>query len=774
MANYNFLKEAKVWFVPISETGVEEGLTLTSSQAHLATIYTGAGSGFHSSQAILPTLMAGEAVLPSSFSNTNECLFEHGGTGAGCWIGVVTENGQKFFYARAGGGNPTTDINTNSNCVVAKTLISNIPEFDNQSHTVAWEFHPTNGTVKLWIDNRPVFNEVTSDKSAFASNKWTGGNIGSWGKGLDSIAGRAAAVEADFYTPWSGTITSPLRVYSNQLVLDRNNHGVPILLDVESNLQFNQTFTDNAYSQKTLHEPTKFFEASNINKANPADVSFTLPLYEENDFAPVYECLRELNSNNGLKQFDLYIQMPNDLYYINKCVVKSGSFLIERDKPLRLQIQAQGSQLKRYGSTEGAKHTSAFNSLTRSSTKTHQVFTDHLEASVEGTSLDCLFSVSAELQNNIEWVENKTLNKSIDLNTSDFSHFNLVDTTSTYTPAQAASQNDSVGQYIGSAPTSPDKDIYIGSVTWAADRSYFDIGIDININSLDNAIYFKLFFDSNKISTQTITKHLDNGSFAALTSENISDNTFSAQGYDKRNMVDYSALNNDMPTEGGNAVTFPYTMFTYRFNVVGGATGATSFLWDGTNDYSFPNTAGGGDTFSLNITSISAEPSHLSINGSTGVVTFNNGGNSTKSSYSYRVEAISSSGAVLESTNYTISSTGSLSNSDTVATAVYTGPVSDGTIFPEKALVKDRKFTGSVGQYVTDSTSHKYVQTHKTGVPIVIKTGKDSTTGFQFNIGQCTFTNRNTVADAFTQSFDWKMNDAGSNTISSIIKINNA
>ena len=538
-------------------------------------------------------------------------------------------------------------------------------------------------------------------------------------------------------------------------------------------LQFNQTFTDNAYSQKTLHEPTKFFEASNIKKANPADVSFTLPLYEENDFAPVYECLRELNSNNGLKQFDLYIQMPNDLYYINKCVVKSGSFLIERDKPLRLQIQAQGSQLKRYGSTEGAKRTSAFNSLTRSSTKTHQVFTDHLEASVEGTSLDCLFSVSAELQNNIEWVENKTLNKSIDLDTSDFSHFNLVDTTSTYTPAAAASQNDSVGQYIGSAPISPDRDIYIGSVTWAADRSYFDIGIDLNANSLVNEVYYKLYFDSNKITTQSITKHMDNGSFASLTFENISDNTFSA-GYDKRNLVDYSAINSDMPTEGGSAVTLPYTMFTYRFNVVGGATGATSFLWDVNNSTSSPITTGGGDTFSINITSTSAEPSHLSINAATGVVTFNNGGNSTKSNYSYRVEAISSTGAVLESTNYTISSTGSLSNSDTVATAVYTGPVSDGTIFPEKALVKDRKFTGSVGQYVTDSTSHKYVQTHKTGVPIVIKTGKDSTTGFQFNIGQCTFTNRNTVADAFTQSFDWKMNDAGSNTISSIIKINNA
>jgi len=769
MANYNFLKEAKVWFVPISETGVEEGLTLTSSQAHLATIFTGAGSGFHSSQAILPTLMAGEAVLPSSFSNTNECLFEHGGSGAGCWIGVVTENGQKLFYARAGGGNSNTDVNTNGNCIVAKTLISNIPEFDNSSHTVSWEFHPTNGTLKLWIDNRPIFNEVTSDKSAFISNKWTGGNQGSWGKGLLAIAGRASAVEADFHTPWSGTITSPLRVYSNQIALDINNQGVPILLDVESNLQFNQTFTDNNYSQKTLHEPTKFFEASNIKKANPADISFILPIYEENDFAPVYECLRELNSNNGLKQFDLYIQLPNDLYYINKCVVKSGSFLVERDKPLRLQIQAQGSQLKRYESTEAPKYTSAFNSLTRSSTKTHQVFTDHLEASIAGTSLDCLFSISAELQNDVEWIENKTIQKSFNIDNNVHSTWKLIDNTSGYA---AQTNDDTTGQYIGSAPSGSDIDIYIGSLTWAADRSYIDVDLDINPHSGfsgTSSILFSLHFDSNKLgTTTTVTSHLDNadGPTQALPSS-------TRPGYDKRFLVDYLDFSgSDLPEDNGSTVTsYPYTMFTLRFNIPNTAVGTTSFFWEGApgGNKTHPNNITG-DTYSLNFTA----EEHLTINPASGVVTFNNNGFTTKSSYSYSVQSLSSSGKVLSTTNHTITSTGGLSNGDTVYTALETQDSSLTTIFPQKAILKTRKLAGSVGQYITDSTSHKYVQTHKTGVPIVIKTGKNSTTGFQFDIAQCTFTNRNTVADAFTQSFDWKMNDAGSNTLSSIIKINNA
>jgi hypothetical protein len=42
---------------------------------------------------------------------------------------------------------------------------------------------------------------------------------------------------------------------------------------------------------------------------------------------------------------------------------------------------------------------------------------------------------------------------------------------------------------------------------------------------------------------------------------------------------------------------------------------------------------------------------------------------------------------------------------------------------------------------------------------MVIKAGESATQGFQFDLEKCTFTNRNSVSEVFTQSYDWKMND---------------
>ena len=82
----------------------------------------------------------------------------------------------------------------------------------------------------------------------------------------------------------------------------------------------------------------------------------------------------------------------------------------------------------------------------------------------------------------------------------------------------------------------------------------------------------------------------------------------------------------------------------------------------------------------------------------------------------------------------------------------------DTSMYPSSFTLQKRILSGSVGQYVL-SNFNSDVQSWKTGVPIVIKAGKSATQGFQFNLLNCSFTNRNNVADVFTQSYDWKMND---------------
>jgi len=82
----------------------------------------------------------------------------------------------------------------------------------------------------------------------------------------------------------------------------------------------------------------------------------------------------------------------------------------------------------------------------------------------------------------------------------------------------------------------------------------------------------------------------------------------------------------------------------------------------------------------------------------------------------------------------------------------------DNSMYPSDFTLNKRILSGSIGQYVL-STFNSDVQSWKTGVDMVIKAGESATQGFQFDLEKCTFTNRNSVADVFTQSYDWKMND---------------
>jgi len=93
------------------------------------------------------------------------------------------------------------------------------------------------------------------------------------------------------------------------------------------------------------------------------------------------------------------------------------------------------------------------------------------------------------------------------------------------------------------------------------------------------------------------------------------------------------------------------------------------------------------------------------------------------------------------------------------------------SMYPSNFTLEKRILSGSVGQYVTD-TFNADVQTWKIGVPIIIKAGESATQGFQLDLTNCSFTNRNSVEDVFTQTYDWKMNDNPTD-LGSKLKFNN-
>jgi hypothetical protein len=168
-------------------------------------------------------VFAGEVELPSSFTQT-ECLWEHGGTSTGSWLGVSKILDTYYLRFRAGEGSPFVQDNTPNDICLQNVAISSIPEFDGNTHTVVFSIKPNGGTFKsrilLWIDGREVIN--TQKTTELETGGWSAGGAGGWGAGFGSIAGGTAVTDGgttqyQAATAWSGTIASPLRYYANQL-----------------------------------------------------------------------------------------------------------------------------------------------------------------------------------------------------------------------------------------------------------------------------------------------------------------------------------------------------------------------------------------------------------------------------------------------------------------------------------------------------------------------------------------------------------------------------
>jgi len=136
------------------------------------------------------------------------------------------------------------------------------------------------------------------------------------------------------------------------------------------------------------------FEGSVINKANAANFKFTAPALKEADYAILHTLL--LNASS----FDLYVQTEADTFKIETAVITNGSFVIERSRPLSIEIQGEGGKL-----TRGATLTGTLQS--RSSTKNYTI--PVLDITLNGAALSNIVGVTMELQNEVEWTPYTTV-----------------------------------------------------------------------------------------------------------------------------------------------------------------------------------------------------------------------------------------------------------------------------------------------------------------------------------------------------------------------------
>lgn len=178
-------------------------------------------------------------------------------------------------------------------------------------------------------------------------------------------------------------------------------------LHTMKDVTFSQTFSQEGVAKRTLHSPNNLFDGSVIQKANPADFSFTLYMVDEtstHQHLPL-DLLLDYNGNS-LKQFTLYFVYENNstpVYYkIENAVFTGGTFTIPRAGIMTVGLSGQGTKLTRteasWSNTDGSYD----------STPSFAVSKEFI-VSVAGNTLDNIQGASLEVQNNISWTENNTI-----------------------------------------------------------------------------------------------------------------------------------------------------------------------------------------------------------------------------------------------------------------------------------------------------------------------------------------------------------------------------
>jgi hypothetical protein len=164
-----------------------------------------------------------------------------------------------------------------------------------------------------------------------------------------------------------------------------------------NDISFGQSFKENSFPVKTLHNQSGF-EASSINQANPADFSFNTPLLKEERHKVVFDRLLDYAT------FDLYITSGQDVFKLDKCVIQDGTFEINKSKPLRLSISGEASKLSKIsGVVPGTLQTDG-------TTTTTYIVPKIVTLTLGGTDIsDSVTALTLEVQNDANWDKYNTI-----------------------------------------------------------------------------------------------------------------------------------------------------------------------------------------------------------------------------------------------------------------------------------------------------------------------------------------------------------------------------
>lgn len=184
-------------------------------------------------------------------------------------------------------------------------------------------------------------------------------------------------------------------------------------IEIYSDISASQTFDEQGYKRKTLHNLTDMHDYAVVNNANVANFSFTTPILNITTTPIVLSLAREYSSGN-ITSFDIYIQSDNVIYKLTKCAIDGITFNIEMRSILTLSVSGTASKLSKFGNvgsvTIPVGTSGIFTPVLGTGNKYASI--DKMSVAIDGNSLDSIAAINIDLKNEISWYESKTIQQS--------------------------------------------------------------------------------------------------------------------------------------------------------------------------------------------------------------------------------------------------------------------------------------------------------------------------------------------------------------------------
>lgn len=183
-----------------------------------------------------------------------------------------------------------------------------------------------------------------------------------------------------------------------------NQHSIEIYSDITAS----QTFDEQSYKRKTLHNLTHLHEHAIVNNANVANFSFTTPLLDVAT-TPIVLTLASDYSTGNIVSFDIYIQSDNIIYKLTESVIESLTFNLEQNSILTISVSGTASKLAKFGNVGAVTIPGTPFSI---GTKYYSAI-DRMSISINGSVLDSVAAINMDLKNEIDWSGSTTIHDAV-------------------------------------------------------------------------------------------------------------------------------------------------------------------------------------------------------------------------------------------------------------------------------------------------------------------------------------------------------------------------